>query len=82
MAHTVLRLAAVKARTGLSRSSIYKFTAEGGFPQPVRLGARCVGWLEAEVDQWLGARLESRTTKREFARDIRDIHSIAERRRA
>jgi len=60
MAHTILRLPAVKSRTGLSRSSIYKFVAEGCFPSPVPLGARSVGWIEAEVDQWLRDRVEAR----------------------
>ena len=51
MAHTVLRLPAVIARTGLSRSSIYKFVAEGRFPAPSALGARSVGWVEMEIDE-------------------------------
>jgi prophage regulatory protein len=38
---------------GLSRSSIYCAVAEKRFPQPVRLGARAVGWLESEVDDWV-----------------------------
>lgn len=66
MAHTVLRLPAVKARTGLSRSSIYKLAAVGSFPNPIRLGARSVGWLEAEINEWLDDRLvASRNTKSE-----------------
>lgn len=63
MAQVILRLPAVKARTGLSRSSIYKFIAEGSFPKPVRLGPRAVGFIEKEVDNWLHARIaESRHT--------------------
>ena len=27
--------------------------AEGSFPRPVQLGARAVGWIEAEVDEWI-----------------------------
>ena len=27
--------------------------AEGAFPKPVQLGARAVGWIEAEVDEWI-----------------------------
>ena len=49
----VLRLPRVQARTGLSRSSIYMRAANGTFPQPVRLGARAVGWIESEVDAWI-----------------------------
>ena len=49
----VLRLPRVQARTGLSRSTIYVRVADGNFPKPVRLGARAIGWIEAEVDQWI-----------------------------
>ena len=27
--------------------------ADGSFPQPIRLGARAVGWIESEVDAWI-----------------------------
>ena len=27
--------------------------ADGNFPQPIRLGARAVGWIESEVDAWI-----------------------------
>lgn len=57
MANVILRLPAVKARTGLSRSSIYLWIANGKFPAPVSLGARAVGWLESEVDEWLAHRI-------------------------
>ncbi len=52
---TVLRLLAVKHRTGLSRSTIYAKVADGEFPPPIKLGegARAVGWLEHEVIDWL-----------------------------
>jgi prophage regulatory protein len=63
MANFILRLPAVKMRTGLSRSSIYLWIAKGKFPAPVSLGARAVGWLESEVDDWL-ARLISESRKR------------------
>ena len=49
----VLRLPRVQSRTGLSRSSIYLRVANRSFPQPVRLGARAIGWIESEVDQWI-----------------------------
>ena len=56
-----LRLPEVQARTGLSRSTIYVRLAEGRFPQPVSLGARAVGWIEAEIEKWMRARVaESR----------------------
>ena len=56
-----LRLPEVQERTGLSRSTIYVRLAEGRFPRPVSLGARAVGWVEAEVDGWIRERIaESR----------------------
>jgi hypothetical protein len=45
MTHTILRLPAVKTRTGLSRSTIYLRVSQGTFPKPVSLGGRAVGWL-------------------------------------
>lgn len=52
---TILRLPAVKARVGLSRSSIYSRIAAGDFPPPIQLGegARARGWVAEEVDSWL-----------------------------
>jgi prophage regulatory protein len=58
MPQAILRLPAVKARTGLSRSTIYLRIAEGTFPRPIALGARAVGWLESEIDDWLRQRVE------------------------
>jgi prophage regulatory protein len=72
MAHTVLRLPAVKSRTGLSRSSIYKFAAEGRFPRPICLGARSVGWLEEEINEWLDGRLGARNTSPESRQTRRE----------
>ena len=53
-----LRLPEVLARTGLSRSTIYVRLEQGRFPRPVSLGARAVGWIESEVDEWIRARIE------------------------
>jgi prophage regulatory protein len=58
MTHHILRLPAVKAMTGLSRSTIYLRIAEGTFPKPVSLGARAVGWLQAGIEGWLGQQIE------------------------
>ncbi len=52
-----LRLPEVLARTGLSRSTIYVRLDRGRFPRPVSLGARAVGWIEAEVDEWIRERI-------------------------
>ncbi len=57
--HTILRLPEVKKSTGLSRSTIYMRISQGTFPKPVGLGGRAVGWLEAEIQEWLQQRIEA-----------------------
>ena len=59
MTHTILRLPAVMCRTGLSRSTIYLRLSQGKFPKPVNLGGRAVGWVEAEIQEWLEWQIES-----------------------
>jgi prophage regulatory protein len=59
MAHTILRLPEVKRSTGLSRSTIYLKIAQDTFPKPIPLGARAVGWLEAEIQDWLQRRIDA-----------------------
>jgi prophage regulatory protein len=54
----ILRRRQVEQRTGLSRSTIYLRVAQGTFPKAVSLGARAVGWLESEVDEWLNSCVE------------------------
>jgi prophage regulatory protein len=58
----LLRLPEVRARTGLSRATIYLKMQKGIFPAPVKLGGpRAVGWLAGEVDLWIEDRIrESR----------------------
>ena len=61
MVTTILRLPTVKARTGLSRSTIYLRMSDGVFPKPISLGGRAVGWIESDIQSWIEQRLtESR----------------------
>jgi len=57
---TIIRRKQVEARTGLSRSTIYQRVSDGTFPQPISLGARAVGWVEAEISDWLKGRIAAR----------------------
>lgn len=63
MVTKILRLPAVKARTSLSRSTIYLRISEGRFPKPISLGGRAVGWIETEIDEWLNQQIESSRKK-------------------
>jgi prophage regulatory protein len=58
----ILRLKDVIERTGLARSTIYLYISRGQFPRPVNIGHRAVGWLEAEVEQWLASKIAGRAS--------------------
>lgn len=55
----ILRVRAVAAKLGIARSTIYDWLNpkspryDATFPKQRRLGLQSVGWLEAELDQWL-----------------------------
>jgi len=53
---TILRLPTLHAEYGLGKSSVYELMATEGFPRPVSLGPRRVGWLASEVEAWLASR--------------------------
>lgn len=53
----LIRLPVVIDQTGLARSSIYDGIRAGTFPKPVPLCGRNVGWIEAEVQKWIGDRI-------------------------
>lgn len=49
----ILRIKAVLARTGLSRSTLYRKIQNGSFPRQVRISTRCAGWRESAVNAWM-----------------------------
>lgn len=55
----LLHLSRVQARTGLSRSQIYRLVYAGTFPTPVKLGERAT-WSEHEVAAWCEAHTAAR----------------------
>jgi prophage regulatory protein len=59
MPRKILRLPIVLDRTGLSRSTVYLRVSEGKFPRPVSLGAKAVGWIETEVEEWIACQIEA-----------------------
>lgn len=61
MVQAILRLPAVKAETGASRSTIYLRIQQGLWPRPVRLGPRSVGWPAGEVAAINAARIAGMT---------------------
>jgi prophage regulatory protein len=50
------RLPTVIKLTGLGRSTIYRWIAEGTFPSPVRLGPRAIAWRWSDLELWTQSR--------------------------
>ena len=51
----LLSLEDVKALTGASRDSIYRWMRSRGFPRPIKLGLKSNRWLESEVLEWVAS---------------------------
>lgn len=65
---TILRLPAVKAGSGYSRSTVYLRIAQGLWTKQVTLGPRCVGWPDYECAALNAARISGKTDA-----EIRDL---------
>jgi prophage regulatory protein len=60
------RLKDLKARTGLTPSTIYDLMGKGRFPKPIKLGGvKASGWLEDEIAAWERERVAERDGKPE-----------------
>ena len=71
MVTTILRLPAVKADSGLSRSTIYLRIEQKLWTRPVKLGARSVGWPANEVAALNAARIAGKSNH--------EIHALVEK---
>jgi prophage regulatory protein len=49
----IIRLQTVLARTGLSRSTIYREFAERTFPSQLKISIHGAGWHESAIDCWI-----------------------------
>jgi prophage regulatory protein len=49
----IVRIRTVLARTGLTRSTLYRKIKEGTFPKQVRISIHGAGWRESAVNQWI-----------------------------
>lgn len=60
MSMKLIRIKDVMERTGLARSTIYKYISLGQFPQPIKLGTRAVAWVESEIEAWINDSIKRR----------------------
>lgn len=58
-----LRLPAVAAKTGLSKTHIYRLIKQGKFPKFYKLSERVAVADEAEIDAWLTEKFASGVSK-------------------
>lgn len=49
----IIRFNTVRARTGLSRSTIYRKIAEGTFPAQLKISTNGAGWRESDINRWI-----------------------------
>ncbi len=49
----IVRLKTVLARTGLSRSTLYRKIGEGTFPRQVPISDHGAGWRESAINLWV-----------------------------
>ncbi|MBB5322831.1 prophage regulatory protein [Marinobacter oulmenensis] len=47
-------------KTGLARSTVYKYIEAGTFPKPIDLGGRSVGWVDEEINDWILEKINQR----------------------
>lgn len=58
--HQLLRLPAVVALTGLSRSTIYRLIDADEFPSGIKLTKNTTAWAANEVASWIESRIAAR----------------------
>lgn len=56
----LLKIKDVMDKTGLGRTSIYKYIGLDQFPRPVPLGEKRVAWVEHEIEEWIMTKVQQR----------------------
>ncbi len=60
----IIRLKTVLARTGLSRSTLYRKIGEGTFPAQIRISIHGAGWHESAINRWIADPAAYRETQK------------------
>ena len=61
----ILRMKQLQERIGIRRSAVYYKLDKNsphhdpGFPCPVKISSRCIGWIESEINVWLESRIRA-----------------------
>lgn len=60
MNNKILRLREVLALIGVSKTTMYRWIGANQFPKPINLSSSSVGWLEADIEDWIQSKIEAR----------------------
>ncbi len=60
MSMKLIRITAVMERTGLAKSTIYKYMKKGIFPKTIKCGTRFAAWEESEIEAWIQNAIDRR----------------------
>lgn len=60
---TIIRPRPLMQELGVNRHGLKIMREREGFPNPIQLGARSVGYLRSEVDAWVESRKAERDAK-------------------
>jgi len=53
----LIRAAEVQRRVDYSAMHLWRLEKAGKFPKRIKIGPNSVAWVEAEVDDWIAARI-------------------------
>ena len=62
-AKMIMRMTDVCSELGVSRASVYRLLESGGFPKPLKLGKRAIGWERDHIQQWVKSLRSARQTE-------------------
>lgn len=64
----LIRMARLRAKTALSRGSVYLQMKQGLLPTSLQIGEKSVAWIESEIDAVVMARIQRKSDA-----DIREL---------
>jgi prophage regulatory protein len=73
----IIRKSAVRQRTGLSDTQVWRLERRDDFPARVQLGPNSVGWYEDEVDAWIHSRIRAGGRQPPLPRSRREVDALA-----
>jgi len=50
----LIRIREVMDKVGIARSTVWYMVKKGTFPKPRKLSPRVTGWVESEIDEFIG----------------------------